>query len=207
MKVLRRFLNIKPRYLAFFGVIGLLTLTALISVPCPVCDGTGKVSKAVGMENVRIVSIESEQNYVNMDFCLGYILYKYTVNLTLSNSGNEEASGWIKLVLKGRYEGAESLSNVFDVNYVGIEIPPMKTVNDSFVVWFQTAYDIPLAISVDAEVEEGAVDCLGCDGKGSVKLNTWLISNSLKGSIEKITRMEQEFKPPPWIEPEPIHGD
>jgi hypothetical protein len=207
MKVFSQFSNIKPRYMAFFGVVVVLSLTALISVPCPVCDGTGKISKAVGMENVRITNIESDQNYVNMEFCLGYILYKYTIHLTLSNSGNEQAAGWIKVVLRGRYKGAESLSNVFDVNYVGVEIPAKITVSDSFVVWFQTPYDVPVATSVDAMVEEGGVECLACEGSGSVRLNTWLVANGLKDSLEKVTRMEQEFKPPPWIEPEPPGGE
>ena len=207
MKVLNQFTNVKPRYLAFFGVILILTLTALISVPCPVCDGTGKVSKAVGMENVRITNIESTQKYLNMDFCLGYILYKYEVDLTLSNSGNEQAVGWIKVILKGRYEGAESLSNVFDVFYVGVEIPAKKTVNDIFIVWFQTPYDVPIATSVDVMVEEGGVECLACEGKGSLALNTWFAANGLKDSLQKVTRMEQEFKPPIWIEPEPPGGE
>ena len=98
MKIFKLFSNIRPRYMFFFGVVGVLALTALISVPCPVCHGTGSISKAVGMVNVRIVNIEYKQTFLNMDFCLGYILYKYRVDLVLSNSGSEDAIGWVKVV-------------------------------------------------------------------------------------------------------------
>ena len=99
------------------------------------------------------------------------------------------------------------MSNVYDVRYVGIEIPAMKTVTDSFNVWFQTAYDVPLAYSVDAMIEPAGVPCMACDGEGSVRLNTWLVANGLRGSLEKITRSEQEFKPPPFVEPTPAEGE
>jgi len=201
------FSNIQLKYIAFFSIIALLSITAAIKVPCPVCGGTGEVSKAIGMENVRIVDIKYKQTFLNMDFCLGYILYKYNVSLTLSNSGSEDAVGWVKVVLKGKYEGPEAVSNVYDVKYIGIEIPAMKTVNDTFNVWFQTAYDVPLAYSVDAMVEEGAVECLACDGSGSIRSNAWFVANGLKGSLEQVTRTEQEFEPPPWVEPTPPEGE
>lgn len=201
MKVFGRVSVIKTRYIAFFGVVGVVTLTALISVPCPVCDGTGKVSTAVGMENVYIVNLESDLMYINPDFCIGYVIYKYAVDLTLSNSVNETATGWIKLVLKDVRKG-----NVLDANYVGVEVPGLSTVQDSFIVWFQTTYEVNPDVTVEAVVEGGGVECLACTGAGSVPVNTWLVANGLKGSLQRVTRIETEFKPPPYIEPTPAEG-
>jgi len=200
--MLGRNIVFKKKYIAFFSITGIVLLTALIKVPCPVCDGSGKVSTAFGMENVYIADLKYDQKYLNMDFCMGYTLYKYTVNLTLTNSGSETATGWIKFVLKGLYEG-----NVLDIKYVGVEIPGASTVSNAFSVWFQTAFEIPPAVTVDAQVEFGGVTCLTCSGSGSVPVNVWLMAKGLKNNLQRIIRMEQEFKPPPYVIPLPPEGE
>lgn len=201
MKLFGQVSLIKKQYIAFFGVVGVAILTALISVPCPVCNGTGKATTAVGMENVFIAQFESNQSYVSQDFCMGWVLYKYTVNLTLSNGGDETATGWIKLVLK-RFLTGQPL----DTNYVNIEVPGSSTVQDSFAVWFQTPFEVSPDSIVDAVIELGGVKCLACNGTSSVSVNTWLLANSVKSTLLKITRLEHEFKPPPFTEYEPPEG-
>jgi hypothetical protein len=154
------------------------------------------------MEDVFISGLEFDQKYLNMDFCMGYTLYKYDVTLTLTNHGSGDATGWIKVVLKGYLKG-----NVLDVKYVGVEIPGSATVSDTFTVWFQTAYDVPPSVTIDAGVEMGGVDCLACSGSGSMPLNAWFMASGLKDSLKRVTRMEQEFIPPVYVTPLPPEGE
>jgi hypothetical protein len=193
---------IKKTYTAFFGITAVVLLTALITGKCPVCEGTGKVSAAVGMENVHIADFSFDQRYLNSDFCMGYTLYKYELILTLTNNGSEKATGWIKAVLKDFLKGSP-----LDVQYVGVEVPAATTVRDNFTVWFMTAFDIPPNVTVDAEVEYGGIKCLACDGKGELPLNAWLLGKALKANLQRITRMEQEFRPPAYTTPLPPEGE
>jgi hypothetical protein len=105
-------------------------------------------------------------------------------------------------VLKGYFKG-----NVLDVKYVGVEIPEASTVKDTFTVWFQTPYEVPPDVRVDAEVELGGVKCLACNGSGRVALNAWPVSSSLKDTLKRITRMEQTFVPPVYTTPLPPEGE
>ena len=190
------------KHATFFGITGLMLITAFIQVPCPICDGVGSVSTAVGMENVSVSNLKYDQRYLNMDFCMGYTLYQYAVSIDLTNSGTEDATGWIKLVLKDIYKG-----NVLDIKYVNVEVPKQQTITGSFSVFFQTSYDIPPAVTVDAGVEYGGVDCLTCSGSGKLPLNVWLMAKLLKSSLMQITQVTQEFKPPPYVIPLPPEGE
>ncbi len=182
----------KKSYTAFFSVVILMLSTAMIRVPCPVCHGTGVMSTSVGLENVTLENTENSLLYHVADFCLAYSLFQYSVKLVTFNTGDSLARGWVKVVLKGYYK-----SDVLDVRYISIEIPPLSSVEDSYIVYFITPFDVPDATRVDAELEEGDVPCLACESDGSLPLNTWPLVNSLRSSYEKLARTEHEFVPPP----------
>ena len=190
------------KYIAFFGVTGFVLVTTLIHVPCPVCEGKGTVSTSVGMDNVFLFGLQSNQVYSNPDFCMGYTLYQYQIHLTLTNNGTEAAKGWLKLVLKGTYKG-----NTLDIKYVPVEVPAGATVANSFNAWFTTSYDVPQDIYVDAVVEYGGVKDLTCSGTGKLPLNVWFMAKAIKSSLLRVIKVEQEFKPPPYVIPMPLQGD
>ena len=190
------------KYIAFFGITGIVLVTTLIKVPCPVCDGTGKISTAVGMENVFLFDLQTDLKYANPDFCMGYTLYEYDIDMTLTNSGAEKATGWIKLVLKNTYQG-----DALDIKYVPVEIPKEATVGSSFTTWFTTAYYVSQDVTVDATVEFGGVKDLTCSGTGSLPLNVSLLARAIKSSLLRAVRVEQQFKPPPYEIPPQFNWD
>ncbi|RJO60577.1 MAG: hypothetical protein C4542_08830 [Dehalococcoidia bacterium] len=190
------------KYIAFFGITGIILVTTFIKVPCPVCDGTGIISTAVGMENVFLSGLQTDLKYSNPDFCMGYTLYEYDIDMTLTNSGAEKAMGWIKLVLKNTYKG-----DTLDTKYVPVEIPREATVGSSFTTWFTTAYDVSQDVTVDATVEFGGVKDLTCSGTGSLPLNVWFMAKAIKSSLLRAVMVEQQFKPPPYEIPPQFDWD
>lgn len=190
------------KYIAFFGITGIVLVTTFIKVSCPVCDGTGTVSSAVGMENVFLFSLQTDLKYANPDFCMGYTLYEYDIDMTLTNNGVEKAVGWIKLTLKNTFKG-----NVLDTKYVPVEIAKEATVQSSFTTWFTTSYDVSQDVRVDATVEFGGVEDLTCSGTGSLPLNVWLMARAIKSSLLSAVRVEQQFRPPPYEIPPQFNWD
>jgi hypothetical protein len=190
------------KYIAFFGITGIVLITTFIKVPCPVCDGIGTVSTAVGMENVFLFSLQTDLKYANPDFCMGYTLYEYDIDMSLTNSGAEKATGWIKLVLKDTYRG-----DILDMRYVPVEIPKEATVGSSFTTWFTTPYDVSQEVTVDATVEFGGVKDLTCSGTGSLPLNISFMAGAIKSSLLRAVRVEQQFKPPPYEIPHQFDWD
>ena len=190
--MLHRVFGMPKKYIAFFGITGIMLVTAFIKVPCPVCDGTGTISTSVNMDHVFYSNLQTDLKFLNPDFCMGYTLYEYGVNVTLTNDGSEDATGWISLLLKGTLKG-----NGLDTRYVGVAVPAKKTVVDSFIVWFQTPYDATQDVYIDPGIDQGAVKCLTCSGTGKVPLNVWFMANGIKSSLARITKVETTFEPPP----------
>ena len=195
-------LVMKKSYTAFLVGVSFLVFTAFIKAPCPVCDGTGKVSASVGMENVVLLSNNYDLQYFNADFCFGYTLYKYAITLTLTNSGSEAAKGWIKAMLN-----VYAVGTSLDVQHIRVEIPRGSSVSDTFDVWFTTAFDNPTNVVLEFDVEPAGVTCLACKGTTRLALNAWMLGASLKEKLQQTIRMEQTYIPPPYVTPLPPEGE
>jgi hypothetical protein len=195
--MLRHGFVMKKSYAAFFSVVILILSTALVRLPCPVCHGTGSMSTAVGLENVTLNNTDNFLLYHVADFCLAYSMFQYSINVVAHNEGSFTAKGWVKCILKGYLK-----SDVLDIRYVSIEVPPGKEITDNFVVYFLTPFEVPYATRVEVQLEKGEVPCLACEAKGSLPINSWLLVNSMRSTYEKVTRTEQEWVPPiPTEEP------
>jgi len=153
------------------------------------------------MENVEIVSAESEELYVTREICELFIAYKYNIILILKNNGSEDAEGYIKLVLKDFSEG-----RVMDIQYLSTAIPGESTIEATYTVWFGTGLDVPGRTDVFAEVITGEIPDETCDGSGKVSANTWLLVNGFKDKFREEVRIHQEYKPPVWYPPETEGG-
>ena len=65
----------KPKYYFIFPiVVAALFSTSLIQVACPVCGGAGVLSQSVGMQDVRVVSVDSRVLDSVQDACTNYIV-------------------------------------------------------------------------------------------------------------------------------------
>jgi len=190
------------KYAAFFGITGIILLTSFITVPCPVCEGTGKVSTAIGMDKVFLFDFEADLQFSNPDFCMGYSTYEYGIDMSLTNSGTENANGWIKLVLKNVSEGRP-----LDIRYVPVEVERGTTVKSHFTTWFLTTYDVSYNISVDATVELYGVEDRMCSGTGAVPLNLSFLARAIKSNLLRTIRTEQTFTPPPYEIPHEYNWD
>jgi hypothetical protein len=178
--------------IAFFGITGLLLVTTFIKLPCPACDGAGKVSTSVNMDHVFFSSLNTTLKLLNADFCMGYTLYQYAIEITLTNDADAEASGWITLNLR-----SASMGKILDTQYMGVKVPAKSTVVDSFTIYFKTSYDTTQDVYIDPGVDQGSVKCLVCSGSGHLPMNLWLVASNIKSSLAKIVAVERTYQPPP----------
>lgn len=193
--MLRRMFGSPKKNVFFFGIVAVLMCTTFIKLPCPVCHGTGQISTSVNMDQVTLTDLQTSLKQLNADFCVGYTLFEYHVNVTVTNGADQAASGYISLLLKANSNGA-----VLNTQYMGVQVPGKSTVVDTFDVFFQTAYDQTQNVYVEADVDSGTVKCLVCGGSGKLALNLWFVAAGLKNSLANITKTESNFVPPPVVQ-------
>lgn len=184
-------IRLPKKYIAFFAVTPLLLAASIIDMPCPICDGCGEVGITPGMEQVYVMRVEGSQVTSVKNVCEMYTVFQYEMTVRLSNTGFEEADGWLKLVLRDYVKGA-----MLDRQYVAVQVPAEATADVSFNVWFRTGFEIPITIEVHAEVVTDNIPCDVCSGSGQLPLNMWLMAGSLKGALSDVTHNQHEFTPP-----------
>ena len=185
----------QKKYIAFLTLVPILLLTAVIQMDCPVCDGTGYVLGAPGMEDVSLVDIDYDQRYVNrdMNMCGMFVMYLYDVTLSVVNKGLEDTWGYVKLTLVDLVEG-----QVVGSEYVILAVPGNTSLDVSFVVWFRSLEDFYLLRDkVTAEIVLDEVSDMTCSGKGRLALNTWLVVIVLEDSLVELGREQAQYYPPP----------
>ena len=174
-------IKLQKKYLAFFSIVPLLIVTTLVEVECPVCDGTGHMTSNPGMENVRIVDIESEEVGTMYHACGMFLFYHYDVTLTLENTGEEEAIGWLKMVLIDFVEGKK-----MDTQYKVVEVPKKTSVVVEYSVWFVSNHDEKKVTEVATTILTGNIPDETCNGSGKIPINTWPLINSLKDKFKEL---------------------
>ena len=183
--------KLQKKHLAFFTIVPLLLTTALLKVPCPVCEGKGTVSNT-GMNNVRVIDVASTiQDIYVMDTCLNYRIYEVDVTVTLQNDSSKQgARGFVRLVLIDNTRG-----KMLDDQIVVAEVPAEKAVETSYSVYFLTLIDDPIGARVDAAVLNGDVPDQVCSGTGKVALNSWPFYNATLDRLIEVQRIEANFQP------------
>jgi len=175
--------NLQKKYLAFFGIVPLLLVTAFIQAPCPSCSGTGKVSST----NMDTVTVAGELHFqvesTFMHSCNMYRVYRTNVTLELENEGENDANGFIVLFLYDVATGKE-LSSQKIVAYVGAN---MKVTQTTLVAFSVIAADDPeQAVQIVPIVRDGAINCLDCNGTGRIPLNAVMLSRAIKLDSEQL---------------------
>ena len=179
----------QKKFFAFFTIVPALVASAIVHMPCPVCQATGDVHTD-NMRWVSVVDIKASTGGVYLAFCNIYRIYPTDITLNLINYSDEDASGYINLVLVD-YNSGIILSN----QYVLATVPARKQVESVYNVFFQTNVDDPLTVKVDARVISGEVPCKACDGTGKVALNSFPFFATAKNSLLQ-AGVQTEFTPP-----------
>jgi hypothetical protein len=190
-------LKIQKKYVAFFTVVPLLLLLAIIKEPCPVCEGSGSLYNN-RMGQVAIMSVDSSLKTVGtIEGCVNYIIYNYDVVLTLQNNGKLlDASGYVRLGLVD-YKTSKLLSS----QYTLVEVPASSLVQTFTTTQFIIGLDSPKTTRVTAEIALGDSNCQACGGKGSVALNNVPLVNAMKKSFAEGQRVGiVPILPPPISE-------
>jgi hypothetical protein len=170
--------KLQKKYFAFFTIVPLLLITALIRVPCPVCDGTGSIS-STSMDKVTIVKTDSTLTFTGQtEGCLNYRTYKYNVVIDMLNAGAVDALGYVKVALVDYVT-----SRVMSTQFYQVYVPANTSATNAFQAVFTVALDSPSTTAVQAEVVPAAVKCKTCSGTGKVALNYLLLARALKKSI------------------------
>jgi hypothetical protein len=190
MNITKKF-SIQKKYFAFFMVVPLLTLTAMIKIDCPVCGGDGVISSAPAMENVTLTDIESREIDTIRDACTNFLMFNYDVEISLTNEGDEDAVGFVKMILLDFTEG-----KVLGTQYTVVEVPGKTTLDVSYNLWFETGLDEKLKTVVNAVVITGEVPCITSNGTGKISLNSLPLVSQLKNSFQEISRDVKSFSSP-----------
>jgi hypothetical protein len=188
---IRNKMRFQKKYFVFLMVVPLLTITAIINVDCPVCHGEGVMSAMPAMENVKLTHIESEEIDTVRDACSSFLMYNYDVKLSLTNDGDEDAVGFLKMILLDFTEGS-----VLDTQYTVIEILKETSLDVAYNIWFETGLDEKQKTIVNAFVITGDVPDITCNGTGKISINTWPLISQLKNSFQEIARAERPFASP-----------
>jgi hypothetical protein len=195
MKPFRVHLN--KKHIAFFTVTPLLLLTSAISSECPVCSGSGQLSSTPGMRSVEILSSASKELLISRDVCTSYVVYAYTISLTLRNNGTSATNGYVKAVLK-----EYSTGKVLDSQYLPVNVPELSTVEDKYDIAFKAGLDQPTAAKVETMIEYGDFACKVCSGDGKIAIGSWLLARALEKNYQEVVRFEHIYTPPAYNPPD-----
>ena len=102
--------KLKVRDYAFAFIVLSLSLTSIVQVECPVCHGSGVLYASPGIENVHILSSDSELLSMIINGCDMYHMYEYRIDLKVENASLMDVSGWLKTSLVDIYHN----NNVLD---------------------------------------------------------------------------------------------
>lgn len=173
--------KVQKKYVAFFTVAPLLLLTAIIKVPCPVCDGTGTIS-TTGMSQVAIIHVDATlQSVGTIQGCVNFVLYNYSVSLTMQNRDTQlDANGYVQLGLTD-YKTSKLLSS----QYVLVDVPANMEITTTFNTSFSVGVDAPITTQVTAGVILNNAPCDACNGTGKVALNQLLLLEAMKQTYVK----------------------
>jgi len=190
--------RVKTGVIAFFAVIPLLLVTAVVPATCPVCNGTGVVNSTPGAENISIQKFDYYEQQVKRDTCGVYIVFKYGVSISLLNESEADVDAWFLMTLVDITK--EEGHNTVDTQYIQVHVPAKAVVNDSFSVVFGTGLDEPGRTQVRGEIVVGGVPDATCSGTGHVSLNAWPFVSALKSSFNKVVREVNPYHPPVAID-------
>lgn len=197
------FLRIKTKFkvqktsIAFFTIILVLLATALVQVPCPVCEGTGVVSNT-GMGWVRITNMEATATGVYLAMCATIRVYMTDIALMMQNDGEVDGNGYVSMILLDYKAG-----KVLDNQLVQVSVPANMQVDTVYTIYFQVYVDDPRTVKVNTKVLTGNVPDKACNGTGRVALNSWPVFNVMKDRFMKaqlqntVTPLFQPFFLPP----------
>jgi hypothetical protein len=184
---------IKPRVMAFFAIVPLLTVTALIQKDCPVCNGSGLVDTMPEMDNVDLISMTAVQILLTSDACTMYVMTKFRMDMRLFNNGEKDAEGWLEMKL---YE--KNTDKLLCTQYSSVFVPGDSISDVTTVVAFGfPSFDIPEHVRVEVDVLKGDVDCMICSGSGRIALNMYPLINVYEDRLNYLIANEQQFEPPP----------
>ena len=195
MSALRK-IAAKPKYYIIFPVlVAALFSTSIIQTPCPVCDGSGYLSQSVGMDSIKIVSIEPRILSTVQDACTGYIVTRANPVITVSNVGTETASGYLSLHLIDLSTNQELVTQ----NLALEAAPNTLTVLQSYVAFaYETVYTPPEEMDIEVEVRQDNVECIACSGSGHVSLNAYLLTRSYKDTFISNILSQSEYAEEEW---------
>jgi hypothetical protein len=176
----------RKKHLAFFTVIPLLTMLAVVKAPCPICDGTGKIS-TTGMGEVKIIAVDSTlQSVGTVEGCVNYMIYTYNVALTLQNNSKvNEANGYILLALVD-YTTSKVLSTRFHL----VTVPVSMQLQTIFPTVFMIGMDSPKTTNVTARIVLNDVACDACGGTGRVAVNQLPLLTNMKKTFTDVQRVQ-----------------
>jgi hypothetical protein len=188
----------QKKYFAFFTLMPLLLVTALIRVPCPVCGGTGTIS-STGMDKVSIINTDSTLiSTRQVEGCLNYRVFQYNVVVNMLNGGAVEADGYVKVALIDSVTSRVISSQLYQVY-----VPANTSATNAFQAVFSVPLDTPSNTAVQAEVVLLSTDCKVCGGTGKVALNYLPLAKALKQGILE----SQQINLTPYFAPVVQEGD
>ena len=191
--------TLQKKVMVFLGVVPLLLATALIQLPCPICNGDGEVS-STGMDEVTLATDPAFRVISTwLITCNTYRVYQVEVTLDLENNGPDDANGFVSLFL------IDIASNkTMDAQNIIVSCKSHTKVSQTVLAHFGVAVvdDPQQAIHIHAVIRSGNVPCEACDGSGRVALNTWPYYNAIRDTFKQSQIIETPLLPPLRVDTE-----
>jgi len=196
-------IRFNKKYIAFFACVPILLIFSSLTAKCPVCEGTGHLSSTPDMKYVQLISSDFKELQISRDVCTTYIVYSYTITLTLKNDGNTDTKGYAKAILKSYSKGS-----ILDSQYLPVNIPKQSTIEEQYDIAFRaTGLDQAEAAKVEVQLESGDFDCKICSGSGKISINSWLLAKTLQNSYKEISIVEHQYTPAAYLPPDIEDGE
>jgi hypothetical protein len=186
--------RVQKKFIAFFSIVPLLLATAVIQAKCPECAGSGFIS-STGMQDVIVERLVYSTAINPIVGCNNYLAYSTNVNMTILNSGADDANGYITLVLQDF-----TLGTIIATQDVTVAVSASSEAEYVFDVVFKVYIENPPVTKVVAQVENSSVPCKSCDGKGTVALNSWPFVYTMRDTLKASQRIENPWQAPIWME-------
>jgi hypothetical protein len=160
---------------SFVSIVLVLAIPSLIMVTCPTCHGAGHVSTMPGVENLRIVDLESKVVYYWENPCGGGVI-RSAFDVTVANDGSELVHGIMEITGIDPNTGLNLTKRL-----MYLEIPANIS---GYILSGTIAYGVlpgaqayfPHDMKLSARIPLGEeVTCPSCSGKGTVSILRWPI--------------------------------
>jgi len=183
--------------ISFAGIVLVLAIPSLIGVTCPTCYGAGHVSTMPGIENLRLLRLDSKVVYSWGNPCGGGAM-RSAFDLTLANIGSKPVHGIMEIIATDPDTGLNLTKRLMYVEMPANTTGYILSGTIAYVIAPGSEAYFPHDMKLSAHIPLGEeVACPSCGGSGKVSILRWPIIYVF-GGLKPIGPPPEAPWEPPW---------